>query len=645
MSLDVVSDLVDLFQNLLQPLQRYIAAGPPIRLEPLVDGSVHDHNDRRIVVGASQLGVGQDDVAAVDGRAEGVENPAGQGPGALVEPSAGFLATTLGRDRYLPGLHALAGPSLDEALAEVFAGKPEGLGVETASPELLDEVVDHGVIHRVEIFLLYEMADDLVLHHHVWRQASPVARLIGRRSLVASFKPALDEFLVLLVDPPKILPMTVNVQPHVGNCHAPVVRVLRIVLVDHAHDPSDKLDIGRQRPEGLEDGGHAQIRMVKPLAEHAHLNDAIDPASTQVLEHVLNFLRRHVAVDFTRLQTALGVKGPHLAGVIHRTCDRDQLMECAGLPKVLKPLDAGVHDGAVALGRKRHAPAEPFLVPQLKDLFKRVPPGVSSIGEGDLLGRNVHGSDLLDVSSHHGRPEWIGIDPLTSDLTSVAPEGSGSEADDLGVWEPLKDPLPASRHVVVPLVDQDQVEEIIREGRKPAVSPAGQLLDVGNHDMRALAVVDVRVLAVQDGREGTMTHVGQYARRGPEAFTPGDIEGGGDAPPYLEVRRDHQNTALGGLKRQQGHQTRLAAAHRDLEDGVLRAVPEMLTRAKPSLDLGITQVRVALNMGPRGIEESGDFFVSHNLPVSFLRSPLDICFVERFVHGIAQPGWIKACGR
>jgi len=68
-------------------------------------------------------------------------------------------------------------------------------------------------------------------------------------------------------------------------------------------------------------------------------------------------------------------------------------------------------------------------------------------------------------------------------------------------------------------------------------------------------------------------------------------------------------------------------------------------RAKPSLDLGIAQVRVALNEGPRVIEESGYFFVSHNLPVSSLRSPLDICFIERFVHGIAQPGWIEACSR
>jgi hypothetical protein len=111
----------------------------------------------------------------------------------------------------ISGLHALASPSLDEALAKIFAGKPEGLRVKAASPKLLDEVVDHSVIHRVEVFLLDEVADDLVLHHHVRRQTSPPTRLISRRSLVTRFKPALDEFMVLLVDTSEILPMSVDV--------------------------------------------------------------------------------------------------------------------------------------------------------------------------------------------------------------------------------------------------------------------------------------------------------------------------------------------------------------------------------------------------------------------------------------------------
>lgn len=141
----------------------------------------------------------------------------------------------------------------------------------------------------------------------------------------------------------------------------------------------------------------------------------------------------------------------------------------------------------------------------------------------------------------------------------------------------------------------DLVEEPVGKGREPAVGPAGQLLDVGDHDVRVLAVVDVCVLAIQDGREGTMAHVGQYARGGPEALAPGDVEGGGYAPPNLEIGRDHQYPTLGGFKRQQSQQTRLAAAHRNLEDGVLCAVPEMPARAEPSFDLGIAQVGVTLN--------------------------------------------------
>ena len=55
-----------------------------------------------------------------------------------------------------------------------------------------------------------------------------------------------------------------------------------------------------------------------------------------------------------------------------------------------------------------------------------------------------------------------------------------------------------------------------------------------------------------------------------------------------------------------------------------RGGPEVLARAEPTLNLGIAQVRVALNMGPRAFEESENFFIDHNLPVSFLGGPFDI---------------------
>ncbi len=47
-----------------------------------------------------------------------------------------------------------------------------------------------------------------------------------------------------------------------------------------------------------------------------------------------------------------------------------------------------------------------------------------------------------------------------------------------------------------------------------------------------------------------------------------------------------------------------SAAYRNLKDGVLRTVSKVLTRVKPSLDLGIAQVRVALYEGSSVIEKT-----------------------------------------
>ncbi len=130
--------------------------------------------------------------------------------------------------------------------------------------------------------------------------------------------------------------------------------------------------------------------------------------------------------------------------------------------------------------------------------------------------------------------------------------------------------------------------------------------------------MDIRILAVQDSREGTMVHIGQDTRGGPKALASCDIESGGYAPTNLKVRSNHQDPTLGSLKRQEGHEAGLAAAHRNLEDGVFGAVPERLARAKPPLDLGITQIGVTLNEGPRGVEESGYFLVCHSFSVQSL---------------------------
>lgn len=58
---------------------------------------------------------------------------------------------------------------------------------------------------------------------------------------------------------------------------------------------------------------------------------------------------------------------------------------------------------------------------------------------------------------------------------------------------------------------------------------------------------------------------------------------------------------------------------------MLDIVPEVLARAEPSLNLGITQIGVTLNEGPRGVEESGYFLVCHliaNLPAVLNLTPV-----------------------
>jgi hypothetical protein len=53
----------------------------------------------------------------------------------------------------------------------------------------------------------------------------------------------------------------------------------------------------------------------------------------------------------------------------------------------------------------------------------------------------------------------------------------------------------------------------------------------------------------------------------------------------------------------------------------------------PSFPSSIDCIRVSLNLFQ---------ILDHPL---FLGSPFDICFVKRFVHGIAQPGWIETGSR
>ena len=74
------------------------------------------------------------------------------------------------------------------------------------------------------------------------------------------------------------------------------------------------------------------------------------------------------------------------------------------------------------------------------------------------------------------------------------------------------------------LVDHDQVEEILRESREPSISPTRELLDIGNDDVRILAVMYIRIPTVQDSHVRAMAYVGQHSRRGPEAISTGNVK-------------------------------------------------------------------------------------------------------------------------
>jgi len=183
-------------------------------------------------------------------------------------------------------------------------------------------------------------------------------------------------------------------------------------------------------------------------------------------------------------------------------------MESAGLSEMLKPLDAGIYDGTIAFRCESNTSAEPFLFSKLKYLIQCVSPRVPAIGKENFLGRDVYGGDLFNVPSNHGGTEWIGVDYLTRNLATIASKWRGSEADDLRIRKSLKNPLPAPGNVVVPLINQDKIEEIVGKSGEPAIRPAGQLLDICDNDVGVLAVVDVCILTIQDSRVRAMAYVG-----------------------------------------------------------------------------------------------------------------------------------------
>ena len=178
----------------------------------------------------------------------------------------------------------------------------------------------------------------------------------------------------------------------------------------------------------------------------------------------------------------------------------------------------------------------------------------------------------------------------SGDLLVVCAVGGCCEVHDLGVGKSAEDFFPALGRAVVAFVNEDKVEEEIFEVRKPAIGAAGELLDIGQHDVRLLAVVDVRVLAV----ENCNVRAGQHRLRrqngalSPEAAAPvGDIEIGVQAVPDRDVGGNHEHAAMGEAEGEECDQARLSTPDRQLKDRGLATGAEVFESCGVGLALGV----------------------------------------------------------
>jgi hypothetical protein len=63
--------------------------------------------------------------------------------------------------------------------------------------------------------------------------------------------------------------------------------------------------------------------MVKSLAEHLHLNYAVQQSCPKLLEYLGSFVLWHLAINFGGLVVPFRVKGPDRFGVLNGARDRN----------------------------------------------------------------------------------------------------------------------------------------------------------------------------------------------------------------------------------------------------------------------------------------------------------------------------------
>jgi len=135
-----------------------------------------------------------------------------------------------------------------------------------------------------------------------------------------------------------------------------------------------------------------------------------------------------------------------------------------------------------------------------------------------------------------------------------------------------------------------------------------ELLDVCDHDVRVVGIVDVR-LSVQLRAERPAAEVWQDTGRAVEAGRVRSVDSVGDLVADREVRCDREHSPARDSERQHRDQSGLAAADRYLLNGAVAPAGKVLDRRGVPLGLRIAQRRVALDAHIRRSEQLRNLFV------------------------------------
>ena len=212
-------------------------------------------------------------------------------------------------------------------------------------------------------------------------------------------------------------------------------------------------------------------------------------------------------MDLADVKAALLVESAHLAGVIERAGDGDELVVEAARPQLGQPLDRCVDDRDVAFAGERDAARDPVLLAQLHQLVERVPVLLAAPGEVDLGRRDVGRGDLLDVSALHRVAERIAVDELALDRLLVCPERRRRQAEHPRRRRSGRRRCASSaRRCDGPSSTMIRSKKSGRQVRQPALRPLAELVDVRDDDVRVLAVAQVRI-AVEHGPVGAVFEV------------------------------------------------------------------------------------------------------------------------------------------